>query len=98
MTLMKAGSALFLAGMALIVFGSRTEVQAINAALTRRLKTGIGLALGGIAVMLLGARLQGEIVAHKLKRRFRPQIDAIKRPFERLLPLFKGAAGKTPSR
>jgi len=98
MTLMKAGSALLLAGMALIVFGSRTEIQAINAALTRRLKTGIGLALGGIAVMLLGARLQGEIVAHKLKRRFRPQIDAIKRPFERLLPLFKGAAGKTPSR
>ena len=98
MTLMKAGSAVFLAGMALIVFGSRTEVQAINAALTRRLKTGIGLALGGIAVMLLGLRLQGEIVAHKLKRRFRPQIDAIKRPFERLLPLFKGAAGKTPSR
>ena len=98
MTLMKAGSALLLAGMALIVFGSRTEIQAINAALTRRLKTGIGLALGGIAVMLLGLRLQGEIVAHKHKRRFRPQIDAIKRPFERLLPLFKGAAGKTPSR
>jgi hypothetical protein len=95
MTLMKAGSALFLAGMGLIVFGSRTEVQAINAALTRRLKTGIGLALGGIAVMLLGARLQGEIVAHKLKRRYRPQIDAVKRRFEWLIPLFKSAAGKT---
>jgi hypothetical protein len=88
----------FLAGMALIVFGSRTEVQAINAALTRRLKTGIGLALGGLGVMLLGARLQGEIVAHKLKRRFRPQIDAVKRRFERLLPLFKAAARKTPRR
>jgi xanthine/uracil/vitamin C permease (AzgA family) len=95
MTLMKAGSAVFLAGMALIVFGSRTEVQAINAALTRRLKTGIGLALGGIAVMLLGLRLQGEIVAHKVKRRFRPQIDAVKRRLEPLLQLFKSAAGKT---
>jgi hypothetical protein len=93
MTLMRAGGSLFMAGMALIVFGSRTEVQAIRVALTRRLKTGIGLSLGGIAVMLLGARLQGEIVAHKLKRRFRPQIDEMKRKLGPLLARFKSAAG-----
>ena len=93
MTLMRAGGGLFLAGMALIVFGSRTEVQAIREALTRRLKTGIGLSLGGIAVMLLGARLQGEVVAHRLKRRFRPQIDEIKGKLGPVLSRFKSAAG-----
>jgi hypothetical protein len=98
MTLMKAGGALFLAGMALIVFGSRAEVQAISAALSRRLKTGIGLALGGIAVMLVGARLQGQIVFRKLKRRYQPQIDQVKRRFDRLRPLFKAAAGKSGRR
>ena len=92
MTLMRTGASLFLAGMALIVFGSRTEVQAIRVALTRRLKTGIGLSLGGIAVILLGARLQGEIVAHKLKRRFRLQIDEMKRILGPLLARFKSAA------
>jgi hypothetical protein len=94
---MRAGATLFMAGMAVILVGSRTEVQAINAALTRRLKTGISLALGGIAVMLLGARLQGEIVAHRLKRRYQPQIDEAKRKFAPLLRLFKTIA-KTADR
>ena len=94
MTLMKAGLSIFLAGMALIVLGSRTEVAAINAALSRRLKTGIGLALGGIMVMVIGARLQGEIVAHRLKRRFRPQIDQVKRLVSPLLPIFKAAIAR----
>jgi hypothetical protein len=94
MTLMKAGIAMFVAGMAVIVLGSRAEVAAINVALTRRLKLGIGLALGGVTVMIVGARLQGEIVAHRLKRRFRPQLDQVKKLVSPLLPFFKGIIEK----
>jgi xanthine/uracil/vitamin C permease (AzgA family) len=75
MTLMKAGGASFLAGIALIVFGTRTELEAINKALSRRLKTGIALVLGGIALTLIGARLQGQIVFRKYARRFRQILE-----------------------
>ena len=94
MTIMKAGGALFLAGMAIIVFGSRAELRLINEALTRRLKTGIGLSLGGIVVILVGARVQGQIYFRSLKRKYQPQIDQLKKQFDRLRPLIKAATGK----
>jgi hypothetical protein len=77
-TLMRAGATLFMVGLAIIVVGSRTELQAINEAISRRLKAGIALVLGGVALILVGARVQGQIVFRRLKRRYQPQIDEAK--------------------
>jgi hypothetical protein len=98
MTLMKAGALTFLAGIGLLYFGARTELQAIYGALSKRFRTGLGLTLGGIAVMLVGARLQGQIVVRSLKRRYQPQIDELRRRIGPLVDVIKKAVESSKSR
>lgn len=66
MTLLKTGLAFVLGGIALAVFGSRTELQAINGALTRRLKASIVSVLIGIALSLIGLRIGGQNILRRL--------------------------------
>jgi hypothetical protein len=98
MTLMKAGALIFLAGIGLIYFAARTELQTIYGALSKRFRTGVGLIVGGLAVMLVGARLQGQIVLRSLKRRYQPQIDELRRRIGPLVEVIKKAVESSKSR
>lgn len=69
MTLLKAALACGLVAIALSVFGSRTELQTINGALTRRLKTGIAFGLIGIVLALIGLRWEGQNVFRRVTGR-----------------------------
>lgn len=71
MTLLTTGIGLILSGIALAVYGAGEELQAINQALTRRMKASIALVLVGIGFVLVGLRLQGQIVFRRYARRFR---------------------------